>query len=268
MNTSAIYDDDNCPSRAFGRGAIWPIGPESLAALIDIGLSDAQIGAYFAVTVQDVLVLRDRHDLRLAHPDCSEATVHDGSKPMSRQIDFQMVDAILYDMADGLSAADAYLQALKKINDERKNDLYPDVVGRAADQVQRAGFAYRRLRKCLDPAPTDIAASQAAANKTLCGSANRTVNPDCDQAGDEMELEQAIVTRRAVREYTSETVDEATLRQLIEAATLAPSAVNEQPALHDDPRQSAAHPDLRCSQGDDPRRATCRRLGPPPSGDA
>ena len=49
--------------------------------------------------------------------------------------------------------------------------------------------------------------------------------------GDEMELDQAIHERRAVREYTPQSVDEATLRQLIEAATLAPSAVNEQPWL-------------------------------------
>lgn len=46
-----------------------------------------------------------------------------------------------------------------------------------------------------------------------------------------MELNQAIHDRRAVREYTIEPVDEATLRRLIEAATLAPSAMNEQPWL-------------------------------------
>jgi nitroreductase len=46
-----------------------------------------------------------------------------------------------------------------------------------------------------------------------------------------MELNQAIHDRRAVREYTAEPVDEATLRRLIEAATLAPSAMNEQPWL-------------------------------------
>ena len=46
-----------------------------------------------------------------------------------------------------------------------------------------------------------------------------------------MELDQAIHERRAVREYTPQSVDEAILRRLIEAATLAPSAVNEQPWL-------------------------------------
>jgi nitroreductase len=46
-----------------------------------------------------------------------------------------------------------------------------------------------------------------------------------------MDLDQAIHARRAVREYTAEPVDEATLRRLIDAAVLAPSAVNEQPWL-------------------------------------
>ena len=44
-----------------------------------------------------------------------------------------------------------------------------------------------------------------------------------------MELMDAIYSRRAVREYTSDPVDEKTLRQLIDAAIQAPSAVNEQP---------------------------------------
>jgi nitroreductase len=44
-----------------------------------------------------------------------------------------------------------------------------------------------------------------------------------------MDLREAIYTRRAVREFTSEPVDEKTLRQLIDAAIQAPSAVNQQP---------------------------------------
>ena len=44
-----------------------------------------------------------------------------------------------------------------------------------------------------------------------------------------MELNEAIAGRRTVREYTSEAVDEQTLKRLIEAAVQAPSAVNEQP---------------------------------------
>ena len=44
-----------------------------------------------------------------------------------------------------------------------------------------------------------------------------------------MDLEEAIYTRRAVREFTAEPVDEKTIRKLIEAAIQAPSAVNQQP---------------------------------------
>ena len=44
-----------------------------------------------------------------------------------------------------------------------------------------------------------------------------------------MDLKEAIYSRRATREFTSETVDEKTLRVLIDAAIQAPSAVNAQP---------------------------------------
>lgn len=155
MMTSLAHCDDNSPSRSFGRGAIWPISPESLAALIDIGLSDGQISTYFSVTVEDVLLLRNHHQLLLEHPDRFEIALNNGHKPMSHQIDFQMVEEILRDVADGLSAANTYLEAFEKIDKEGKNDLYPDVVSRAVGQVQRAGLAYRRLRKCLDPALQD-----------------------------------------------------------------------------------------------------------------
>ena len=40
---------------------------------------------------------------------------------------------------------------------------------------------------------------------------------------------EALSGRRSVREYTTQTVDEASLRKLIVAATLAPSAMNRQP---------------------------------------
>ncbi|MGB9116027.1 nitroreductase [Bradyrhizobium sp.] len=43
-----------------------------------------------------------------------------------------------------------------------------------------------------------------------------------------MDLKEAIYGRRAVREYTAEPVDEKVLRQLIDAAIQAPSAVNQQ----------------------------------------
>lgn len=44
-----------------------------------------------------------------------------------------------------------------------------------------------------------------------------------------MDVKHAIYGRRAVRDYTSEALAEATLRELIEAAVQAPSAVNQQP---------------------------------------
>src|SRR5664280_1036627 len=44
-----------------------------------------------------------------------------------------------------------------------------------------------------------------------------------------MDLREAIYSRRAVREYTAEPVDEKTIRELIDAAIQAPSAVNQQP---------------------------------------
>ena len=43
-----------------------------------------------------------------------------------------------------------------------------------------------------------------------------------------MDLKEAIYTRRAVREFTAEAVDQTTLRRLIDSAIQAPSAVNEQ----------------------------------------
>ena len=43
-----------------------------------------------------------------------------------------------------------------------------------------------------------------------------------------MDLKEAIYTRRAVRNFTDEPVDEKTLRQLVDAAIQAPSAVNQQ----------------------------------------
>jgi len=43
-----------------------------------------------------------------------------------------------------------------------------------------------------------------------------------------MNFEQVIYSRRSVREFTTQSIDEMTLRQLIDAAIQAPSAVNEQ----------------------------------------
>jgi len=44
-----------------------------------------------------------------------------------------------------------------------------------------------------------------------------------------MELKEAIYSRRATREFAADPVDEKTLRDLIDAAVQAPSAVNQQP---------------------------------------
>jgi nitroreductase len=46
-----------------------------------------------------------------------------------------------------------------------------------------------------------------------------------------MDLETAIRDRRSVRQYSKEPVSDEVLRRVIEAATLAPSAMNEQPWL-------------------------------------
>jgi len=44
-----------------------------------------------------------------------------------------------------------------------------------------------------------------------------------------MDVNEAIVGRRSTREYTAQAVDEQTIRELIDAAVHAPSAVNQQP---------------------------------------
>lgn len=44
-----------------------------------------------------------------------------------------------------------------------------------------------------------------------------------------MDLNEAIVSRRTIREYTAQAVEEQTIRALIDAAVHAPSAVNQQP---------------------------------------
>ena len=66
-----------------------------------------------------------------------------------------------------------------------------------------------------------------------------------------MNLREAIYSRRAVRDFTIEAMDEGTLKELIDAAIQAPSAVNQQPwrftvlrdqkVLAEISRQSKAH---------------------------
>lgn len=46
-----------------------------------------------------------------------------------------------------------------------------------------------------------------------------------------MDVREAIYGRRVIREFTTEPVDEAAIRRLVEAAVQAPSAVNRQPWL-------------------------------------
>lgn len=54
------------------RAGGWPIGRAGLATLIDIGLSDRQIGAYFLVTSNDVYVVRSHHDPLTIRPNEEE----------------------------------------------------------------------------------------------------------------------------------------------------------------------------------------------------
>ena len=44
---------------AFCDGVVWPVDRASLAALIDLGLSNGQIGEYFAVKQDEVRKLRE-----------------------------------------------------------------------------------------------------------------------------------------------------------------------------------------------------------------
>jgi nitroreductase len=44
-----------------------------------------------------------------------------------------------------------------------------------------------------------------------------------------MDLNEAIFSRRSVREYTSQTVDDQTIQKLIDAAAYAPNAMHQQP---------------------------------------
>jgi nitroreductase len=54
-----------------------------------------------------------------------------------------------------------------------------------------------------------------------------------------MDVMEAIHQRRSVRDYTGDAVDEGVLRQIIDAATWAPSAINQQPWLFTVVREQA-----------------------------
>ena len=51
--------------RSFADERRWPIPPEVMAALIDIGLTDQRLAEYFGVRFADVRALR----MRYAHGD-------------------------------------------------------------------------------------------------------------------------------------------------------------------------------------------------------
>lgn len=46
---------------SFSEGARWPVDRAGLAALIDLGLSNGQIGQYFTVGPDDVHMLREHY---------------------------------------------------------------------------------------------------------------------------------------------------------------------------------------------------------------
>jgi nitroreductase len=74
-----------------------------------------------------------------------------------------------------------------------------------------------------------------------------------------MELKEAIYTRRATRAFTAEAVDDKTLRELIDAAIQAPSAVNAQPWSFCVVRDKATLADIS-------RRAKAHTLATTPAG--
>ncbi len=45
------------------QGVRWPVSPSSLAALIDLGLSDGQIAFYFSINANRVRSLRNWYGL-------------------------------------------------------------------------------------------------------------------------------------------------------------------------------------------------------------
>lgn len=51
------------PPRLVAPGYRWPIAAEALAALVDLGMSDAAIARYFAVPDEAVRALRQRYRL-------------------------------------------------------------------------------------------------------------------------------------------------------------------------------------------------------------
>lgn len=54
---------DRSYNPSFLSGAVWPIDRAALAALVDLGLSDQQMAAYFSVNARKVKALRRRYEL-------------------------------------------------------------------------------------------------------------------------------------------------------------------------------------------------------------
>ena len=82
-------------------GVVWPVQRATLAALIDIGLSNAEIAAYFSVLPDDVHMLADRYGLIWQLRVASQSDLRMKSAASS------MAEA-MHELADGLTAAITY----------------------------------------------------------------------------------------------------------------------------------------------------------------
>jgi hypothetical protein len=58
-HSTARHTLDASLRSSFCDGVVWPVDRASLAALIDLGLSNGQIGKYFAVKQDEVRRLRE-----------------------------------------------------------------------------------------------------------------------------------------------------------------------------------------------------------------
>jgi hypothetical protein len=63
LYSTSRADLDSSLRESFRHGADWPIDRASLTALIDMGLSNAEIASYFAVAPDDVHMLRDQYGI-------------------------------------------------------------------------------------------------------------------------------------------------------------------------------------------------------------
>ena len=63
VNSASRTNLDASLNEAFVDGVQWPLDEASLTALIDLGLSDAQIASYFAIDPADVRACRKEFGL-------------------------------------------------------------------------------------------------------------------------------------------------------------------------------------------------------------